>query len=53
MDKEHLGLSPVYTTIDTAPSTHVSRGCRILTTEDVNRALDIAERDPDFDYEDL
>jgi hypothetical protein len=44
-DEEHAGLRHEYTTVERELDTHNLRGCRRLTTEDVNQALVAAEED--------
>ena len=44
-DEEHAGLRPEYTTVERELDTPDLRGCRRLTTEDVNQALVVAEED--------
>ena len=44
-DEEHVGLRPEYTTVERELHTPDLRGCRRLTTEDVNEALVASEED--------
>lgn len=45
-DAEHHGLRDISTPFDTRLGTPISRGCKVLTTEDVSKSLEAVEEDP-------
>ena len=47
-DAKHHGLRDISTVIDIKPGTPTLTGCKVLTMENVNKALEVMEEDLDL-----